>query len=166
MSDLVIIERSNIAAVADSIRNKTGVAGDLTIGEMIDCIDSFSSGGSSDGMINMPEMCDVTLTFVRHSWAQYEGDAEIICNYLGIDETNTLKKMSIAFYTGTSGTIRCIKNSMIELVASAVEGELDTFWPMITIDGSWSYFVGGNGADYGCLGIIIDKNADIEAVVQ
>ena len=46
MNDLIITERSNIVAVADSIRNKIGSTEELTIGEMIDCIESFGLNDS------------------------------------------------------------------------------------------------------------------------
>ena len=46
MNELVIIERSDIVAVADSVRNKIGVNKELTLGEMIGCINSIGSDGS------------------------------------------------------------------------------------------------------------------------
>jgi hypothetical protein len=45
MNELVIIERSDIVSIADSVRNKTGQNKELTIGEMIDCINDMGSGG-------------------------------------------------------------------------------------------------------------------------
>ena len=45
MDELVIIERSDIVSIADSVRNKTGQNKELTIGEMINCINSIGSGG-------------------------------------------------------------------------------------------------------------------------
>ena len=45
MADLVIIERSDIVAVADAVRNKIGSSNDLTIGEMVSGISSIASNG-------------------------------------------------------------------------------------------------------------------------
>ena len=45
MSDLIIMERQDIASIADAIRSKTGVTKDLTIGDMIGGIGSISSNG-------------------------------------------------------------------------------------------------------------------------
>jgi hypothetical protein len=45
MKELVIIERPDIVSIADSVRNKTGQNKELTIGEMIDCINNMGSGG-------------------------------------------------------------------------------------------------------------------------
>ena len=48
MSDLIIAERSDIIAIADAVRNKTGGTAGLTIGGMIDGINSIVSSGGID----------------------------------------------------------------------------------------------------------------------
>lgn len=44
MADWILTERSNIVAVADSIREKTGQTGKLTLGEMVDDINNTVGG--------------------------------------------------------------------------------------------------------------------------
>ena len=41
MSELIIVERSDIVAVADAVRNKTGKTDEMTLGQMIDDINSI-----------------------------------------------------------------------------------------------------------------------------
>lgn len=48
MSKLIIAERDDIVAIADAVRNKTGIVEELTIGGMIDGINSIVSGGGID----------------------------------------------------------------------------------------------------------------------
>lgn len=48
MADLIATERSNIVAIADAVRNKTGESGDLTIGGIISGINSIEGGGNTD----------------------------------------------------------------------------------------------------------------------
>lgn len=44
MNELIIVEREDLVAVADAVRNKTGITEELTIGGMIDGINSISHG--------------------------------------------------------------------------------------------------------------------------
>ena len=50
MSELIIAERSDIVAIADAVREKTGITESLTLGGMIDGIKSITSGGSEGGI--------------------------------------------------------------------------------------------------------------------
>lgn len=45
MSELIITERSNIVAIADAVRSKTGETNDLNLGEIINGINSIGTGG-------------------------------------------------------------------------------------------------------------------------
>ena len=48
MADLIITERSNIVAIADAVRSKTGTTNNLNLGEIVEGINSISgSGGGS-----------------------------------------------------------------------------------------------------------------------
>ena len=46
MADLIITEKANITAIADAVRHKAGVSGDMTLGDIITEINGF---GSADG---------------------------------------------------------------------------------------------------------------------
>lgn len=48
MSELIITERSNMTAIADAVRNRTGITEELTIDEMINGINSIVSSGGVD----------------------------------------------------------------------------------------------------------------------
>ena len=55
MSELIIANKSDIVAIADAIREKTGQTGGITLDAMDDAIEGISGSGSSSGI------CTVTL---------------------------------------------------------------------------------------------------------
>ena len=67
MSRLVIFERENIVAIANAIRNKTGKDKELTIGEMIEDINSISSSGedTSDATAAASDICNALPDVVQ-----------------------------------------------------------------------------------------------------
>lgn len=67
MSDLIITERSNIVAVADSIRNKMNLTEELTIDNMIDCINNMSSNSldTSDATATADDIAEGATAYVN-----------------------------------------------------------------------------------------------------
>lgn len=62
MSELIITERSNIVAIADAVRSKTGETEELTLGEIISGINSISGSGSSGSGSSGLDTSDATAT--------------------------------------------------------------------------------------------------------
>lgn len=52
MANMVGTERSNIVAIANAVRNRTGESGDLTIGEIISGINGIEGGENLDAEIS------------------------------------------------------------------------------------------------------------------
>jgi hypothetical protein len=48
MANMIGTERSNIVAIANAVRNRTGESGDLTIGEIISGINGIEGGENLD----------------------------------------------------------------------------------------------------------------------
>lgn len=79
MSDLILTEKSNIVAVANAVRNKTGLTNTMTLGQMathINNIETGGSGGSGGGSVEG----FVTVTFMN-------GNVEVFSRpvYIGDD---------------------------------------------------------------------------------
>lgn len=62
MSELIITERSNIVAIADAVRSKTGETEELTLGGIISGINSISGSGSSGSGGSGLDTSDATAT--------------------------------------------------------------------------------------------------------
>ena len=65
MSRLIVSERQNIVAIADAIRNKTGITNELTIGGMIDGINSISQSGESVDLDEEIEQQDTLISQIQ-----------------------------------------------------------------------------------------------------
>lgn len=48
MNDLIIMERQNIVDIADAIRNKTGLNGEMTLAEMVTGINEIEAGSTQN----------------------------------------------------------------------------------------------------------------------
>lgn len=60
MNELIITEKSNLTAIADAVRSKTGTTTPMTLGDIVNSIYNIESG-DSDASI---ETCAVTITFI------------------------------------------------------------------------------------------------------
>ena len=48
MADLIVTERSNITAIADAVRSKTGISGNMTLGEIATNINDIETAGGGE----------------------------------------------------------------------------------------------------------------------
>lgn len=55
MSELIITDRSNIVAIADAVRSKTGNANSLNLGEIVAGINSISGSGGGGNVTTVPQ---------------------------------------------------------------------------------------------------------------
>ena len=77
--EYVICEKSELVAVADAIREKTGGTDDLTVSGLASAVSEIEAGGG----VTMPEMCTVTF--------EYNGvSTQFDIQYIGLDESGNL----------------------------------------------------------------------------
>lgn len=62
MSELILTERSNIVAIADAVRSKTGTTSSLNLGEIVEGINSISGSGGGGGSTTTVTQATPTIT--------------------------------------------------------------------------------------------------------
>ena len=119
----VICEREDIVAIADAVRNKTGLNDEMTIGGIVNGINNISSGGglgnNTSEWINIKELPSTYLS---------EPTVNVITKYLEMDSKVIIYILRYKFVsTGGNFFIFVYKNMNTDDEWNTVGGSFATF---------------------------------------
>lgn len=146
--EYVICDKTDLVAVADAIRGKTGSTDDLTVGGLTSAVSGIESGGS--GGVTVSELITVTFeTIGNEEWGGSTTLYPINIGYLTIDENNTLCRKTVS---GLSGSISFVPNAWLDLWTDEVEqddgwGGTSVRYPNILKLNNEYLYVSTNGSD-------------------
>jgi hypothetical protein len=99
--EYVICDKTELVAVADAIREKTGSTDDLTVSGLASAVSGIEAGGS--GGVAVPEMCTVSFKYNSITVGGFDL-ATFDIEYIGLDESgNVVRK-----YESNPESIQCI----------------------------------------------------------
>lgn len=142
----IIADKSDIDAIADAVRNKTGSTELMSIHEIASGINGIETG--SGGGVNVPEMRTVTFE-TKNSNVFETGRYPVNISYLTVDENNILCLKTVS---GLSGSFSFIPNTLLELWTNEVEIDsewgVQTVYPNILKINNEPPYVSAGGADF------------------
>lgn len=152
----IIANKSDIDAIADAVRNKTGGTELMSIHEIAIEINGIETG--SGGGVTVPEL--KTFDFETT-------DYPVIINYLTIDENNSLCRETVY---GSSGSFSAVPDSWIHLETIMVEIDsswgVEDYYPHIQSINNDLVYVSTNGADHSMCSYQITNWTDSHLVID
>ena len=129
---------------------------------ILDVINNLPSAGSSNNIVNAPELVTITWETVNDTWGNNTDDIIINCNYIGIDDTNTVIRM---IKNGKTGTIQCIADSFIEMYTNPIDEEYPNVSSVNGFNNIYYSSVGGGDSSAITLFVTEDSHFTIKCVV-
>lgn len=117
MSDLIITERSNLVAIADAVRSRTGSENDLNLLEIVEGISSIGNGGidTSDATATEADILDGKTAYAngrKISGSIQKRDAQIIT------PNNNIQEIPANIYLSGKQTINAVPTQEKTITAS------------------------------------------------
>lgn len=188
--EYVICDKTDLVAVADAIREKTGSTDGLTVSGLADAVRgaevnldaeiteqeniisliqaALEGKAASGGGVTVPEMCTINYE-VEASDEGYDNLSNFAgfdISYVGIDENNQISSITRT-YTGLTGSFTCVKGSWVNINTVMVDPTGFGFgdYPLINnISGNQYYY-------YACLDSylatwVVQINANDDIVIN
>lgn len=125
---------NKLTALANSIRNKAGITGPLTLDGMKDAVDGISGGGG----------IEVPLRTITYEVG--EGFNTVKLQYVTIENNSLITKITEAAANST-GSITLVSGTGCDIESTRVQNDWtgEDIYPSIQV--TTGYYVGGNGTD-------------------